>query len=149
MEQLNLKTLYDMAKMLEIHPVTLRTWARAELIPYYRIGKKYFFRPQEVLNAAASCAKLHSHLKDISNNGVCIFNGYIHIRIGDHPMSNKSGYAPLHRIIMQAKIGRVLKKNEIVHHKNGNTIDNRIENLELLQSLGDHNKIKKAFREDK
>jgi hypothetical protein len=37
-----------------------------------------------------------------------------------------------HRVIMEDFFGRRLEHNEIIHHKNGNIRDNRIENLELL-----------------
>lgn len=37
-----------------------------------------------------------------------------------------------HRHVMQEYLGRKLARNEHVHHINGNSLDNRIENLEVL-----------------
>lgn len=47
----------------------------------------------------------------------------------------------VHRKIMEEHLERKLKKGEIVHHINGNTYDNRIENLELWEGRKEHAKF--------
>lgn len=45
-----------------------------------------------------------------------------------------------HRKIMEDFLGRKLLFDEVVHHKNGNKRDNRLENLELM-TRSDHMKL--------
>ena len=42
------------------------------------------------------------------------------------------------RHLMEMKLGRKLVSGEVVHHIDGNPMNNRLENLELFSSHGDH-----------
>lgn len=59
-------------------------------------------------------------------------NGYVMLYIPKHPLAQKKPYVLEHRKVMFEHLGRLLRKDEIVHHINGNKQDNRIENLQLV-----------------
>jgi len=83
----------------------------------------------------------------IFKNGVRLLN-YIYKWCPEHPFATKQGYVFEHRLAMEQKIGRFLTPEEVVHHKNGNTIDNKIENLELFDTNSKHIKSHKKEREE-
>jgi hypothetical protein len=51
--------------------------------------------------------------------------------------SNPKKYYPSHRLLMENHLGRPLTNDEVVHHINGNKLDNRIENLAAMTN-GEH-----------
>lgn len=70
---------------------------------------------------------------------------YIYIYMPSHPnaIGTKKLYIAEHRLKIEEKIGRYLTDKEIVHHKNENTMDNRIENLQLMTN-SEHIKYHKS-----
>ena len=71
-------------------------------------------------------------------------NGYIFEKCRNHPFAYNNGYVLQHRLVMEKYIKRFLLPHEIVHHINGVRDDNRIENLQLLNGLAEHNTIHKT-----
>lgn len=66
-------------------------------------------------------------------------NGYMLVRVGyDHPLADVRGYAYEHRVVAESVIGRRLRHGELVHHRNGNRLDNRPENLEVVRGHARH-----------
>lgn len=69
-------------------------------------------------------------------------NGYIRVRINGK-------YIYEHRYIMENFLNRKLEKTECVHHINGNRIDNRVENLIVLEkSIHDSMETKRRFQKN-
>lgn len=65
-------------------------------------------------------------------------DGYILVFKPEHPHANPCGYVLEHRLVMEKILGRYLKFEEVIHHKNNNHSDNREENLELFESNAVH-----------
>lgn len=65
-------------------------------------------------------------------------NGYLSYRIVGHPCADKNGRVQASHLVIYEKTGRLLKKGEIVHHINGDTLDNRFENLEIWRTGHPH-----------
>lgn len=82
-------------------------------------------------------------LKSFSWKGGYLYErGYKLVKCENHPHGVKKGngvkYIREHRLIMEKHLGRFLRPEEVVHHKNENILDNRIENLVLFSSSSEH-----------
>lgn len=115
LKELWLSTLQtkQIARMLGVGETTLRRKIRSLHLPRKKSGTEGANHP---------CWK----------GGRTLNKGYVEIRIGPRK------HRPEHRLVMEAHLGRPLARNEVVHHVNGNTQDNRIENLRLFSSNAEH-----------
>jgi len=56
------------------------------------------------------------------------------------PMARKDGYIMEHRLLVAQAMGRLLKRSEVVHHKDHNPENNDLSNLALFASNSQHKK---------
>ena len=66
-------------------------------------------------------------------------NGYVKIRVGkNHPLADPNGYAYEHVVVWCAAGNPRPPRGWVIHHRNEDKTDNRIENLEVKRR-GQHN----------
>jgi len=84
------------------------------------------------------CAMVAAREKFRPEQGVVLTNsGHLMSREPNHPNHNANNQVPYAHLVMEMYIGRYLKPKEVVHHKDGDPLNNHISNLELM-TLGEH-----------
>lgn len=114
--------LIDIAADLGVHISTVERLRRIEGAPPAKRGS---FRPGSRHPLWSGGRILDKH-------------GYVLVHLPAHPHSNSSGYVREHRLVMERYLGRLLSRREVVHHKDGDPANNRIENLHLYASNAEH-----------
>ncbi|HMK59257.1 MAG TPA: HNH endonuclease [Nitrososphaeraceae archaeon] len=73
-------------------------------------------------------------LRSRKGEGYVNRQGYLSFKKIGHPCADKNGRVQASHLVIYEYTGRILKKGESVHHKNGMRLDNSIENLEVWSS---------------
>ena len=58
--------------------------------------------------------------------------GYRQVYKPNSPEARENGFAPEHRVRASKKLGRPLRDGEVVHHIDGNKLNNRPSNLQVM-----------------
>ena len=67
----------------------------------------------------------------------CKGGGYMYCRTEPpHPKQNSNGLYPLHRVVAENSVGRILDQGEMVHHIDGDKANNCLDNLEIMSTSG-------------
>ena len=106
---------------------------------YIVCSRKCFFTRIKGVNLSGFFKKGNKKEKCINyKDGKQMANGYVMVLLPEYPNATRKGYVYEHRVVMEQSIGRYLDAKEVVHHINEVKTDNRIENLMLFKSVGEH-----------
>ena len=78
------------------------------------------------------------NIRGYKNNGKTFLNGYIAIYMPEHPRAFDNGCVYEHILVAEKILGRPLKIEECVHHKDLNRTNNDEENLMIFATNNDH-----------
>ena len=90
-------------------------------------------------------SQMTDFLPPYTGGNTVTYGNYVYELYPSHPSANPWGYVPQHRLVVERHLGRFLKSSELVHHKNENKLDNRIENLIVL-SRSEHQAVHQKLK---
>jgi len=93
----------------------------------YKNGKKNDLRKENICN-----------IKGFKDKGRVFLNGYVSIYMPEHKRAFDNGCVYEHILVAERTLGRELKPDECVHHKDQNRTNNSPENLMVFATNNDH-----------
>lgn len=82
--------------------------------------------------------------RNLGHRKAQIDGGYRVIFWPGHPLARRHGYVSEHRLVAY-EAGLPVTCETVIHHKNGDRLDNRLENLEVL-TPSEHSRLHWAMR---
>ena len=113
-----------LAKLGENNPMYGKHWRPNGLT---MLGRHHSNETKEKLRQMKLCDR-NPNWKD----GIVHSGGYIHIYKPDHYFCNSRGYVKEHRLKYEEYHNCCLLKWAIIHHRNGDRMDQKNENLEVM-----------------
>lgn len=129
----------DIANMVGVEKSTILTWLK-----YYDIERRNIDEITDRTRVKISTHASQRRGEQVGrwNGGQTVNeNGYRYILMPDHPNANGNGYVAEHRLVMEFVIARLLDKKEVVHHRDGNRLNNFVDNLFLFPNSSIHAKF--------
>jgi len=124
------QTANEIAAIFEVDPETIRKFARRRGLKIQR--QDWSMENHPCWGGGTTIYRSGYELQRVEVAGP---HGYLirALRKGD-----ARGYAPTHRIVMHDKLGRALLESEVVHHIDGDLLNNDPDNLAIFPSNADH-----------
>ena len=150
----------EIAKHIKRTPGAVRAWRRKIGLPRYQDHNLWTSGEIELLRSNLQLPRSEIHALFPSRSPASVdakagFLGRKRLRHKGHTYRN--GYKRIlprgggkvweHRRVAEEKIGRPLRKEEVVHHINYVRFDNRPENLDVLENKSTHAKIQKSVND--
>lgn len=79
--------------------------------------------------------------KKVKYNKTSEPEGYVLVYAPSHPKANAKGRVREHILVMEQKLGRLLKDSEVVHHIDEDKTNNNPDNLAVFSSHGEHTRF--------
>ncbi|WP_328186910.1 HNH endonuclease signature motif containing protein [Marinobacter sp. OP 3.4] len=126
----------ELPKRLELSDLEDDIRGMAETMSAPEIARELGFSSTQVYRI---CRKLAIKPVNKAEGVIYTHNGYRMLLALGHPDADSKGYIREHRLVAEQKLGRRIREDEIVHHLNGDKLDNRPDNLEIM-TRSEHNR---------